>query len=403
MHVLCFSPYVRWSLHSARHAAILHGLHQRGVKVLHVACDALMSECDLYQPAKGPAYQRTALTCVKCQAETTYLLARSKLNFLWLGRWLMQDQLKDAHAWAATTKDITGAVYNDWPIGAWVQSSVHSYYRSERLDLNDAQVVQTYRRHLASGAVIAFCLDALFEQEQPDVQLLFNGRMAPMRIALELGRLRGVRTITEERGFAPGYMRLVENTDCLDPNPFYRLCQDWRGRPLILDELEDLSALLTNHINGTGHELSLFAAPVKDKVSLQKRLGLDEDKTTAVLFTSATDESHSQPETAGSFASQHDWIRSTLSYFRQHPSLQLIIRAHPNSGGKRAVGNNQEELAFLDHISSNHPENVTLVAPEDDISSYDLMKIADVGLMWHSSLCLEMAALGKPVLRAGAY
>lgn len=401
--VLCFNPYVRWSLHSARHSTILHGLHLRGARTLMVLCDGLMAECDLYQPSKGDSGKRTGQSCSRCQAESAFVTAKQGLNYLWLGRWLDPSTLADVSQWAQAVADPATAVYQDWPIGTWVRSSVHSHFRADELDLNDADVNATYRRYIAGGAAIAQAFESLLKQEQPDALLLFNGRMAPTRIALELARARGVRTITEERGFAPGHMRLVENTHCLDPNPFYDLCKQWRETPLSGDELAALEALLDDHLRGEGFEMDLFAAPSTGADSARDQLNLDPNAKHAVLFTSSTDEPQGQPEAEGVFEHQHDWVRQTIALFKDRLDWTLLIRTHPNSGGKRSVGSNTHELAFIESLAANLPTNARLILPEDDVSSFDLMKIAQCGLIWHSSVGIEMAAMGRAVLRAGNY
>ncbi len=79
------------------------------------------------------------------------------------------------------------------------------------------------------------------------------------------------------------------------------------------------------------------------------------------------------------------------------------MRTHPNAGGKRSVGTNASELNFIETLQDNSPRNVVVVKPEDEVSSYDLIKAADCGLIWHSSLGIEIAATGCPVFRAGNY
>lgn len=401
--VLCFNPYVRWSLHSARQSTILHGLHLRGARTLMVMCDGLMTECDLYQPAKGTAGQRSAQSCSRCQAESAFVTAKHRLNYLWLGRWLDPTAHSEVATWAAGVEDPNMAVFRSWPIGEWVRSSVHSHNRTDDLDFSDPKLDATYRRYIASGAIVAQAFDSLLQHEQPDALLLFNGRMAPTRVALELAQRHGVRTITEERGFAPGHMRLVENTHCLDPNPFYALCTQWRDTPLNTQELASVGALLDEHLNGEGFEMGLFAAPTAGADQLAARMSLDRTQKHAVLFTSSTDEPQGQSEAGGIFAHQHDWVRCTIAHFATRPDWTLIIRTHPNSGGKRSVGSNSAELAFIDSLTTNLPHNVRLILPDEDVSSFDLMKIADCGLIWHSSVGIEMAAMGRPVLRAGNY
>lgn len=401
--VLCFNPYVRWTLHSARQNTILHGLHLRNAQTLMVLCDALMLECDLYQPSKGAKAQRKANSCNRCQAESAFLTAKANVSYLWLGRWIEPDTIAKAQAWAADIENPETACYNGWPIGEWVRSSVHSHFRTDALDIDDPNIRAVYQRYAAGGAAIATGLDALYRHEKPDAQLLFNGRMAPTRIALELAKLHGIRTITEERGQAPGYMRLVKNTHCLDPQPFFALYEKWKDTPLNKQEIGELQNLLENHLSGFGHEIGKFVAPTAGPGTIRETLKIDETKRLAVLFTSSTDEPQGQPEAAGVFDHQHQWIKASIEKFRSEPNWHLVIRTHPNSGGKRAVGTNRKELEFIDELQKNLPNNVSIVKPEDDLSSFDLIQAAHCGLIWHSSIGVEMAALGRPVLRVGNY
>ena len=177
----------------------------------------------MYQPAKGPGYVRNKMSCSLCQAGSAAILTKFGLPFHWLSRWLPPSAEDEARLWAdgIGTDCLAEATHNEWAIGEWVRSSVHSHFRMNELNLDGPETIDVYRRYLASGLVIALGIDALIRQERPDVQLLFNGRMAPTCIALEIARQHGIRTISEERGFTPGHLRIVEDSHCLDPSsPF---------------------------------------------------------------------------------------------------------------------------------------------------------------------------------------
>lgn len=405
MKVLCYAPYSIWTLHTSRLVTILHGLELRGCDISYITCDGTFAECDLHQPSKGKGRNPNDGACHKCQAATSEYHYRLGRPFHWLSRWLSPTDFHNALEWSNSIArtELLDAEYDSWPIGRWIQSSVHSHFRANDLDIHNDTVERTYRRYLYSGYLACVGLNAALDSEEPDVLLLFNGRMAPMRIALELARQRGIRAITEERGFVPGYVRLVENTHCLDPNPFYGLEQAWRDTQLSLDELMDLETLLSAHTAGQSHEMPLFAAPVSGHDHVRQHFSIEPSKTLISLFSSSTDEPGGQPEAAGSFSTQHDWINATVAAVAADPTIELVIRAHPNSGGKRAVGVNTQELDFFSQLSDRLPDNATLIQPEDDISSFDLMAAAAGGLVWHSSLGVEMASMGKPVLRAGHY
>ena len=359
----------------------------------------------MYQPAKGSGYVRNNMSCTQCQAGSAAILTKFGQPFHWLSRWLPPSAESDAQDWASgiETDALAAATYGNWAIGEWVRSSVHSHFRMSELNLDDPETVSIYRRYVTSGLVIAQGLDALVRQERPGVQLLFNGRMAPMRIALEIAKQHNIRTITEERGFTLGHLRLVENTHCLDPEPFYELWNAWKETPLSTEDIESLSKILSAHRSGTGFEMSLFAAPATGPEVTRETLGLDQERPIVTAFTSATDESACQVEAMGLLPNQADWLKRTVEGARNRGDVQFVIRAHPNTSGKRALGRNAVEADFLENLPSDAPDNVTVVQPDADISSFDLIAASTAGLVWHSSLGLEMAAMGKPVLRGGAY
>ncbi len=404
-HIVCFNPYTRWSLHSARETTLLHALHQRGWGTTMVVCDGLMTECDMYQPAKGPSYVRDAMSCGKCQAGTAKTLNMFGQPFYWLSRWLDPSAESDAQDWASriANVDLLSAEYDGLPLGSLVHSSVVSHFRVNALDMSDADVIAVFREYLASAHVIAEGMANLLESEQPDVLLLFNGRMAPTRVALEIAKRRGIRTVTEERGFAPGFMRLVENTHCLDPEPFLSLWRTWQDTPLTKMELEDVRDLLSAHRQGTGFEMPLFAAPAVGAAQLTAALGLHTGNPVVAVFTSSIDESSTESAARGLFADQSQWLTQTMEIAQTRPHLTFVVRAHPNTSGKRALGANAADAALIQTLAKRAPENVIIVQPEDDISSFDLMDIATAGIIWHSTVGLEMAAMGKPVTRVGSY
>src|SRR5262249_4026974 len=101
------------------------------------------------------------------------------------------------------------------------------------------------------------------------------------------------------------------------------------------------------------------------------------------------------------FATHDAWVEAAVAFAAAHPVLQLVVRVHPNSGGPRAFGSNMQELAFYDSLRQRLPTNVRLIASDEVLNSYTLAGIADVSLVWHSTIGIEMAALGRPVVRAG--
>jgi hypothetical protein len=279
---------------------------------------------------------------------------------------------------------------------------VHTHLRHNALDLGDPAVAAAYAQYLTSGLVACFGLSRLFDQERPQVQLLFNGRMSSTRVALELAKRRGIRTLCEERSVVPGRLTLYDNGHCLDLTGFDAMWRTWKDIPLTAAEIAETASVLEDRWHGRSSDVSAFSTGMEDAAKVRSHLNLRDDRPLWVLFTSSLDESVDEPRSTGIFPNQADWIAATLAYVHANPDIQLVIRVHPNTGSARSLGRNPQDEKFVATLAQDLPANARLVRGDDDTSSYTLGAMADLGLVWYSTIGVEMVAMGRPVLRAGA-
>ncbi|OGF00944.1 MAG: hypothetical protein A2509_04030 [Candidatus Edwardsbacteria bacterium RIFOXYD12_FULL_50_11] len=101
---------------------------------------------------------------------------------------------------------------------------------------------------------------------------------------------------------------------------------------------------------------------------------------------------------AVAFKNQKEWLEKLIAYFKAHPDLRLIIRAHPDEVWQRArvkIGDYAAELA-------RGIGNVQVVKGSDDVNTYSLVERADIGLAWLSNIGIDMIIRGKPVIMAAS-
>ena len=401
--VLAYAPYNRWALHGQWEMTILHTLRLRGAEVEYVLCDGLYSECDQFWAAHNP---RPANACLSCQADVTKLCAEMGMDYRWLGRYLAPDEGREALRWAQAVPagELLSATYGDWPIASWVRMSLQSHFRASEPDVSDPAVERAVRGYLHSGLVAAFALDRLLTESDPDVLLLFNGRQSSLRVAMELARARGIRTVTHERGQRPETLLLIENGDVLALERVRRYWREWGDVPLSADEADAASRLMVDRQHGRDLPWKALSAPPQPLTEVRARLGLSAQRPVWVLFTSSDDEVAGDDDWGSTFASQRAWIDRTIAYAAAHPELDLVVRIHPNTGSKRSTGANHAQLAEMATLHDNLPPNVRIVEPDEDISAYSLMDLCTVGLVWISTAGLELACKGKEtVIAAGSF
>jgi hypothetical protein len=396
MKVLCYSPNNRWVVHGHWDMTVAHGLRHRGADVRYVMCDAMFAECDVHWGWQDP---RTDDSCMRCQAGTAALATENGMPWEWLGRSLDPKQAREARRWVTSLEreKLLTAAYGEWAIAAWVKGSIHSHFRHSRLDVSDPEVERVTRRYLYSGLIAAFALECLLDDYAPDAMLLFNGRQSSTRVALELARLRDIQVVCHERGPRKGSLTIAKNQHVCTLEQFAEYWRDWGDIPLTPEELTAIRAHLAEREHGMNIGHQAFSPVPQDRESVREALGLDAARPVWALFTSSDDEVAAEPDWQAAWT-QTEWVAQTIDFARRHPAIDLVVRVHPNTGSRRSIGANQQQLSMLDALTADLPGNVRWIAPDDEISSYTLMDIATVGLVSHSTVAVEMACKGRTMI-----
>ena len=92
-----------------------------------------------------------------------------------------------------------------------------------------------------------------------------------------------------------------------------------------------------------------------------------------------------------------DWLRGIVRHLAAQDRAQLVVRVHP--GEIRGAGHPSVEI-----VQGSVPElpgNVVVVPPNSKVNTYDLIELAHVGLVYTTTVGLEMAMQGIPVIVAG--
>jgi hypothetical protein len=98
------------------------------------------------------------------------------------------------------------------------------------------------------------------------------------------------------------------------------------------------------------------------------------------------------------FRNSKKWIIETVQWFAGRPGWQLIVRVHPYES---TLGTEEPIRDIVLNTLPPSAVNVRVIDSKDPINTYSLMAIADMGIVHTSSVGMEMAILGLPVICAG--
>ncbi len=238
------------------------------------------------------------------------------------------------------------------------------------------------------------------QRESPRALLVPNGLILEFGVAHRVGRYMGLPVMSFEFDEQKEYMWLSQD------EPVMRLHLDefwaWaRQRPLSAAEEARIRRAMQDRWQGRVWERSMRRwqyVPPAGAREAATRLGLDLHRPIFLLAPNVFGDSvvlGAQVFSRG----LSDWMTRTVEFFARHPRAQLVVRVHP---GEKYLG--PEGLSMSRVVREAMPagaDNIVVVEADAPVNTFDLVPLATAGLVYTSTVGLEMVLWGKPVVVAG--
>jgi hypothetical protein len=260
-----------------------------------------------------------------------------------------------------------------------------------------SQEEEIYRLRYERNYETAVNARAWLAAHKPDVAILPNATILEMGTVYHVARHLEIPAVTFEFGDQRERIWLAQNNEIMR----HETDELWAARgqaPLVEEQVQRLQDLFTAREGGQtwkNFARKWQATPTKGGRQVRQKLGLD-DRPVVLLATNVLGDSLTLGRQVFS-RTMGEWIVRTLRFFVGREDVQLVIRVHPGetlTHGTSMVDVIHAELEEL-------PEHIHLVAPEEKINTYDLLEFADLGLVYTTTVGLEMAMRGIPVIVAG--
>lgn len=400
MNVLCIAQQSSlWQLHGLHERCLLRGLMERGANVDYYVCNGGNALCDM-----GGKTSFTA--CSGCFATTTVCAEKMGLPWHPLYGPSFEGMGLLAQKWVNSlrTEELVVARYKDYPLGEWMYTSMLTAWNMPEYipGVNDEQ--DRFFKELLRDACMNFIrVREIFEEKRYDTVILFNGRIMINNIIFHLGREKNVSVYMHERGGYMGSMRLIK-TDMFHSHAQYiSFWNEWKDIPLTPGQVKATHTYLMRREHGDPSVLNWGAfstiGPLPEHIA-----DIAKQKKLWVLFTSTLHEFEGLNDFANTYYTQSEWLEALIAEVVGIPDVHLVIRAHPNLAPSSASPGSESEMQWYAEFARRHAAtpNLTVIQPNETISSYALMNAADAGFVSFSTCGLEMAAKGVPVGYGGA-
>ncbi|MEA3351516.1 MAG: hypothetical protein U9Q82_12900 [Chloroflexota bacterium] len=256
---------------------------------------------------------------------------------------------------------------------------------------------ELYRLRLKRNRTHARVMLAWMQCNRPDVVIIPNGSILEFGITYLVARYLGIPVMTVEFGEQSERMWLAQNADVMRQDTA-ELWDAVRDDALSDDEWERVKAFFS--VRQGGGLWENFArrwqkTPSQGAESVRRELGLD-SRPIVLLPTNVLGDSLTLGRQLFS-NSMTEWLQRTIEYFVKRKDVQLVIKTHPGE----QLGWGPAVYDILGQMFPQLPENVRLLPAGAKVNAYDLVNIADLGLVFTTTLGMEMAMSGLPVIVTG--
>lgn len=254
-----------------------------------------------------------------------------------------------------------------------------------------------YRLRLSRNRVHTQRMLAQIKRERPDVIVVPNGSILEFGITYHVARYLGIPVMTFEFGEQNDRMWLAQDDDVMRQDTS-KLCDAFKDQPLSEEEWAHVRDFFSARQKGDLWETFVRLwqeTPSQGGSDVRLELGLDSRPVvflpTNVLGDSLTLGRHLFSD------SMTEWLKRTIEFFLGRDDVQFVIKTHPGE----LIGWGPAVYDILNDMFPDLPEHIHLLAADASINAYDLVQIADIGLVFTTTMGMEMAMSGLPVIVTG--
>ncbi|MCK4650925.1 hypothetical protein KAT08_01995 [Candidatus Babeliales bacterium] len=251
-----------------------------------------------------------------------------------------------------------------------------------------------FKAYLFNVIIMVDALKNLLDDIKPDVIITNDTFYYPWSILEKLALRKGIIFHCNSPGGRKNSWSYSTNKQTY-PTTFNLkvIWKSWEQRNLSVLEEELVEDHLDNLISGNHMPINT-AIPLSSK---KNNFKINFNKPTVLLVSNICWDL-SVLDSDLFFNSMFDWILKTVKFFIDHKEFQLIIKPHPAEEIDRLPTSKQKVSDEIKKHFKHLPENIILLNPKTQFSVYDLFPHVSLGLVYTSTVGMEMAIKGISVV-----
>ncbi len=386
---ILFCPFAPHRINIIREAIWAHSCSLRGADVKMISYDLFLPAIDFISPK------------VKKDLKVSYSHVRrlyqlTGLNATYLSEYL--DNIEFPNSDNLSPDEIVSLEFDGIVLGDLVTASTIRYFYSNGPEWENPVFLKKARDFAYSALLLTRIFILLLKKEQPDKLVFSHGIYVSWGTLFRVARHLGIPVDIYGSSYRKDTLRFYHNA----PNaPFPE--GEWKkfeNKDLSSEELEIVDEYIKSRSTQSEDSVSLFSEHDNFPEELQSFLENAAESSAKLfgLFSNISWDAYMFRNSNTSFENMVEWVNDNIKYFSKRKDAFVIIKAHPSED----YFDVPEKYRLKNCISKDLPDNILFLNEKANVKPEILYKYLDIGLIYTSTVSLEMALKKIPVISAGS-
>lgn len=281
--------------------------------------------------------------------------------------------------------------YNGIDISKCASASTKKYLKVYDLDISTKDTRDIYKEFLRGAMLLADATENIIHDCDLEATIVPEASYIQGKIPMKLCEKAGIKAYTSSGGYHEGKLILGRSTTRV-PMPQFEdeaVVSKAVETELSVKEKQRINAIMEKRETGD-------VTRVKYTPDTDSSVDATEKKIAGV-FSHLLWDGALEPEQA-TYGDIYEWLNDTIEVGKEMSSTHFVIKAHP---AEEIRGTNESVIDWIDEHHAPLPDNFTILPPDTDVDTYALIRELDIGLVYASTVGLEMAFNGIPVVTGG--
>ncbi|MFC6864712.1 hypothetical protein ACFQGE_14750 [Halomicroarcula sp. GCM10025817] len=364
---------------------LAHAFRVRGYEPMFLVCDGDLGMCPRqFDRGESPA------TCSKCHYKGNRILQQFGFDHATVGEVLPSGYEPPSLGGYDDLRDVT---YRDVHVSTFALGSTRQALRKYHVDFEDPEEGRVYRELLRNSLVLVDALEALLDRTSIDVAIGSRPVYMYEGMLLEVAANRGLDARTyHASGFRSEKILFGDLSNEHSHQTFTDAdyVEEVLSTPLSDNKCVEVDNIMAGRQDGS-------EVRVHYTEGANETVEAEDSETVLGLFTHVLWDAAIEVEQI-IFEDIFEWVTETIEYVGTKDDTRLIIKPHPGELGRKT---NEKMYDWIHDNVADVPDNVDVLRPDTDVDTYKLIEQLDAGLVYASTVGLEMAYYGYPAVVVG--